>query len=166
MDPQRKPQTVTAEGEPVAPLIDGVRVRPAKTQTDARGTVCEVYDPRWGFTEEPLVYVYQVTVRPGAVKGWVKHDDQDDRLFFSAGSLKVGLYDDRDGSPTKGMANELFFDPHNRGLLRIPRGVWHAVRNVGPDDALFVNCPTAPYRHEQPDKWMLPADSPEIPLEI
>jgi len=166
MDPQQSPQTVTPQGERVAPLIDGVRIRRATTHADERGTLCEVYDPRWRFTEEPLVYVYQVTIRPGQVKGWVLHQNYEDRLFFSQGTVKVGLYDVRQDSPTRGMVNELFFDPHQRSLLRIPRGVWHAMRNVGSDDAMFINSPTAPYNHQQPDKWLLPADTPRIPYEI
>lgn len=166
MAQERKQQTVTPEGESVQDLIDGVRIRRAVTHPDERGTLCEVYDPRWQFTDEPLVYVYQVTIHPGQVKGWVRHESQDDRLFFSYGTLRVGLYDAREGSPTEGMTNELYFDRHSRGLLRIPRGVWHALRNVGPDDAMFINCPTAPYLHEQPDKWLLPPDTPEIPLRI
>src|SRR5204862_5091927 len=124
-------QTVTGEGHTVDPLIDGVAIRQAKTQTDARGTLTEVYDPRWGFTDEPMVYAYMVTVRPGVTKGWIVHQGHDDRLFFAFGSARVVLYDDRPESPTRGMLNELFFDEHNRALLRIPIGVWHAVTNIG-----------------------------------
>ncbi|MFL5907306.1 MAG: cupin domain-containing protein [Solirubrobacterales bacterium] len=156
-------QTVTPEGERVDPLIDGVRIRPAKTQPDERGTVCEVYNPAWGLSDEPLVYVYQVTIRPQQVKGFVLHRTYSDRLFFSFGTIKVVLYDDREGSPTRGMLNELHFGDHNRTHLVIPPGVWHAMKNVGTTDAIFVNCPTKPYNHEDPDKWTLPKDSDQIP---
>ena len=47
-------QTVTSEGERVDRLIDGVRIRSATTQPDERGTVCEVYNPAWGLSDEPL----------------------------------------------------------------------------------------------------------------
>ena len=161
--PVKDPQTVTAEGRRVEPLIDGVRVRAATTIVDERGTVCELYDPAWGFTEEPLVFVYQITIRPGQVKGWVVHYEQDDRLFFSFGSSKVVLYDLRDESPTRGMVNELCFSEHNRSLLRIPRGVVHAVQNIGSVDAMYLNMPTRPYNHADPDKFRFPLDSPAIP---
>jgi dTDP-4-dehydrorhamnose 3,5-epimerase len=157
------PQTVTPEGGRVMELIDGVVTRQAITHPDERGTLCEVYDPAWGLSDEPLVYVYQVTIRPGQVKGFVLHKTYSDRLFFSFGTVKVVLYDDREGSPTRGMLNELHFSEHNRGNLVIPPGLWHAVKNVGTDDAIFVNCPTKPYNHEDPDKWALPSDSDQIP---
>lgn len=159
-------QTVTSEGERIEPLIDGVVVRQAITHPDERGTLCEVYNPTWGLSDEPLVYVYQVTIRPGQVKGFVLHRTYSDRLFFSFGTVKVVLYDDREDSPTRGMLNELHFSEQNRSHLVIPPCVWHAVKNVGSTDALFVNCPSRPYNHEDPDKWALPPDSDLIPYEI
>jgi dTDP-4-dehydrorhamnose 3,5-epimerase len=156
-------QTVTSESERVDQLIDGVRTRDAVTHPDERGTLCEIYNPAWGLSDEPLVYVYQVTIRPGQVKCFVLHRTYGDRLFFSLGTAKVVLYDDREGSPTRGMLNELHFGEHNRALLVIPPGVWHALKNVGSTDVVFVNCPTKPYNHEDPDKWTLPKDSDQIP---
>jgi len=156
-------QTVTSEGERVDALIAGVVTRQAVTHPDERGTLTEVFNPAWDLSDEPLVYVYQVTIRPGQVKGFVLHRTHSDRLFFSLGTAKVVLYDDREGSPTRGMLNELHFSEHNRAHLVIPPGVWHAVKNVGSTDALFVNCPTKPYNHEDPDKWSLPKDSDLIP---
>lgn len=160
---RRREQSVTPAGEPIAELIDGVIMRSARTHSDARGTVSEIYNPAWGFTEEPLVYTYQITIRPGQLKGWVQHRLNEDRLFFSLGTAKVVLFDDRDGSPTRGMVNELFFDEYDRRLLRIPAEVWHAVQNVGETDVLIVNCPTMPYDHRNPDKWDLPVDTDLIP---
>jgi dTDP-4-dehydrorhamnose 3,5-epimerase len=162
---ERQP-SVTPEGERLESLIHEVSVRPAKTQTDARGTLTEIYDPGWGFTHEPMVYAYMVTIRPGVTKGWIVHRRHLDRLFFAFGSIRVVLYDDRGGSPTRGMLNELFFDEYNRGLLRIPTGVWHAVSNVGLTESIMINHPTEPYDHHDPDKWDLPLDTPEIPYEF
>jgi dTDP-4-dehydrorhamnose 3,5-epimerase len=156
-------QTVTPEGERVDALIDGVRLRPSTTHPDERGTVCEIFNPAWGLSDEPLVYVYQITIRPQQVKGFVLHRTYSDRLFFSFGTVKVVLFDDREGSPTRGMLNELHFSDHNRTHLVIPPGVWHAMKNVGLTDAVFVNCPTKPYDHADPDKWTLPKDSDLIP---
>jgi dTDP-4-dehydrorhamnose 3,5-epimerase len=156
-------QTVTENGERVGSLIDGVVIRKATTHPDERGTLTEVFNPAWDLSDEPLVYVYQVTIRPGQVKGFVLHRTYNDRLFFSIGTVKIVLYDDREGSPTRGMLNELFFSEHSRGHLVIPSNVWHAVQNIGSTDALFVNCPTKPYNHADPDKWAMPADADQIP---
>src|SRR5215218_5209516 len=88
-EPKPDPATVTASGERVESRIDGVRVRPAVVQSDARGSLTEIYSPAWGFTEEPVVYVYASTIRPGVKKGWIVHVEQDDRLFFDDGAAKV-----------------------------------------------------------------------------
>ncbi|HLX33453.1 MAG TPA: dTDP-4-dehydrorhamnose 3,5-epimerase family protein [Gaiellaceae bacterium] len=159
----RDTQSVTPEGELVQEPIDGVRVRPATTHLDERGSVCEIYSPAWDFTEEALVWVYQTTIRPAQIKGWVLHLEQDDRLFFSSGDVKVVLYDARPDSPTFGHLNIHTFGEAHRALVRIPAGVYHALQNVGQADAVFINLPTRPYRHEDPDKYRLPLDTPEIP---
>jgi dTDP-4-dehydrorhamnose 3,5-epimerase len=156
-------QTVTPEGEPVVPFIDGVHIRPARTLPDDRGTVCEIFNPAWGFDDYPLVYIYQITIRPDKVKGWVVHYESDDRLFISQGILKIVLYDDRAESPTYQALNEIYLGEHNRAMLRIPRGVFHAIQNVGHTDALFINMPTSPYNHAYPDKYRLPLDTDLIP---
>lgn len=155
--PLKDPQSVTPDGERVAPLIEGVRIRRAVTHPDERGTVCELFNPAWGFHADPLVYVYQVTIRPGQVKGWVVHRIQDDRLFLSQGTMKAVLFDDREGSPTRGQVNELFLDHHNRGLLVIPAGVYHAIQNVGADDLFFINMPTRAYDHANPTSTGFPS---------
>jgi dTDP-4-dehydrorhamnose 3,5-epimerase len=156
--------TVTSTGEPHRAPIDGVQIRVARTHADERGTLCEIFDPRWGFDDNPIVFVYTATVRPGQLKGWVVHLRQDDRLFFSSGTARVSLFDAREESETFGGVNVLHAGAHERVLLRIPAGVYHAVRNVGLDDVVFVNMPTRPYEHEDPDKYRLPADTDLIPV--
>ena len=155
--------TVTPEGARIEQRIDGVRVRTATVQSDERGTLTEIFSESWGFTDEPLVYVYQSTIRIGQTKGWVVHYEQDDRLFFDDGAVKVVLYDAREDSPTFGLVNEIFFGSANRALLRIPAGVFHALANIGESEARFINCPTRPYRHSSPDKARLPLDTDAIP---
>ena len=162
--PRRDQKLADRDSGPIRELIDGVRVRELRTIPDDRGTICVLQDPAWGFTDEPLVYAYQVTIRPGRVKAWIKHETYDDRLSMTHGVLRWVLFDDREGSPTRGMLNDLFFDAHHRSLLRIPRGVWHGVKNVGTDDAVMVNHPTEPYDYEQPDKTRLPLDNDLIPF--
>jgi dTDP-4-dehydrorhamnose 3,5-epimerase len=159
----RDRQTVTPEGDLIAERIDGVLVRPAGTIADDRGTICEIFNPAWGFTADDLVYAYEATIRPGVTKGWIVHLESDDRLFFLYGSSRVVLYDAREDSPTYGAVNQIYFDAANRGLLRIPHGVFHAVQNLGTDTAAFVNLPTRPYDHADPDKYRLPLDSALIP---
>lgn len=158
--------SVTPEGERLQELIDGVQLRRPPTQADHRGTITEVYDLRWDFTEDPLVYVYHVTIRPGQIKGWVVHREQNDRLFAYDGVLKIVLYDARTGSPTHGTVNVFHLGAHDRALLGIPAGVFHAVQNVGAEQGEFINLPSQPYRHEDPDKYRPPLDNDVIPYRL
>ncbi len=160
--PRKDVQLATQEGVRREP-IDGVRIREARTIADDRGSICVAYDLRWGFSEEPMVYCYEVTIRPGAVKGWILHETYDDRLFLAEGAVKWVMYDERPESPTRERLSELYFDQHHRSLLRIPRGVWHAVQNVGSTDSRMINFPTEPYNYESPDKTRLPLDTERIP---
>jgi dTDP-4-dehydrorhamnose 3,5-epimerase len=162
-EPVADAQRVTAAGEAVVDLIEGVAVRRAVTHLDERGELVETYDPRWGLSAAPMVYNYLATIRPGIVKGWVRHAAQDDRLFFAFGTVKVVLYDDRKGSRTRGRLNDLCFGERDRATLVIPRGVWHALHNVGAGDVVFLNTPTRGYDHERPDKVRLPLDNDVIP---
>lgn len=159
-------QTVTAEGERVDPLPAGVTLRDAVTHVDERGSVCEIFDPRWGWHPDPLVFVYMFTIRPGWTKGWGMHKQHEDRYFLLAGEMEVVFYDDRDESPTKGLVAKIVLSEHRRRLMNIPAGVWHTDRNLGDRDCVVVNLPTIVYDHEAPDKYRLPLDSDAIPYEF
>ena len=63
-------QMVTPEGKPIKQPFEGVRIRETRTHTDARGTVFELYDTRWNYHPDPLVFSYCFTIRLGMVKGW------------------------------------------------------------------------------------------------
>ena len=152
-------QTVTREGELVQEQIHGVLVRHAITHADERGALTEVFDERWEFTTEPAIYVNTATIRPGQARGWVVHLEQDDRLFFLQGTAKLALYDPREESETFGLVNVFFLGDHDRALVRIPVGVVHAVKNVGDDEVIFLNLPTRPYTHDDPDKYRFPPDA-------
>ena len=130
---------------------------------DERGSLCEMFDERWDWPDDPLVYAYFVTVRPGIVKGWAMHHEHEDRYFVVDGELEVVLYDDREDSPTRGLLSKVYLTEHRRRLMNIPVGVWHADHNVGREDVLLVNFPTLPYDHAQPDKYRLPLDTDKIP---
>jgi dTDP-4-dehydrorhamnose 3,5-epimerase len=157
---------VTPEGTPVGDLPEGVQVRELITHADERGTVCELYDLRWGVQADPMVFSYLFTIRPGAAKGWGIHREHHDRYAFLEGELELALYDEREDSPTSGMVASVVLSGRHRSLLTIPPGVWHAERNIGSSDVVVVNFPTIPYDHHNPDKYRLPLDTEELPVEI
>jgi len=162
----RDVETVTSDGERVDALPEGMVVRDLVTHVDERGTVCELYDLRWSVNPDPLVFAYMFTIRPGRAKGWGIHREHEDRYAFLNGELELAFYDAREDSATAGQESRLFLSAHRRRLVTIPRGVWHAERNVGEVDAQVVNFPTIPYDHANPDKYRLPLDTEELPVRL
>jgi dTDP-4-dehydrorhamnose 3,5-epimerase len=162
-EPMRDRQTVTPEGESTQTLPSGACMRDISTHTDDRGSVFEIFDPRWGWHTEPMVFSYCFTIRPGKVKGWGVHREHEDRYCLLFGEMKVVLYDDRPDSSTCGLVTEVYLTEHHRQLLSIPIGVWHADENIGTKDLIVVNFPTIQYDHSNPDKYRLPLDTDQIP---
>ncbi|MCU0492169.1 MAG: dTDP-4-dehydrorhamnose 3,5-epimerase family protein [Chloroflexaceae bacterium] len=162
--PVKDRQTVTPDGQSLKPLIHDVVLHRMPLQEDERGELCEIYNPAWGLLAAPLVYVYQSLIRPGKIKGWVMHRSQEDRIFISSGITRWALFDNRPESPTYRMLNDIVLSDRQHSLLIIPRGVFHAVQNIGSTDAIFVNMPTVPYNHADPDKYRLPLANELIPF--
>jgi dTDP-4-dehydrorhamnose 3,5-epimerase len=73
------------------------------------------------------------------------------------------LYDARKESPTHARLIELHTGEARPAFVVIPPGVWHGLKNLGPGDALLLNCPTIAYDYEDPDHYRLPYDTSEIP---
>ena len=157
---------MTPDGRRLDRLPHGMVLRDLVTHTDERGTVCELYDPRWGVSADDLVFAYMFTIRPGAAKGWGIHREHEDRYAFLAGELELAFYDEREDSPTRGLEARLFLSTLHRRLLVIPRCVWHAERNIGATDVQVVNFPTIQYDHASPDKYRLPLHTEDLPVRL
>jgi dTDP-4-dehydrorhamnose 3,5-epimerase len=156
-------QTVTSEGASIQKLPAGVTFHDVVTHVDERGSVCELFDPRWGWHQDPMVFAYSFTIRPGMIKGWGVHKEHEDRYCILFGEMEVVLYDDRPDSPTFGLVSKVVLSEYRRRLMNIPVGVWHADRNIGSKDVVVVNFPTIQYNHANPDKYRLPLDTDRIP---
>ena len=153
--------TVTSSGQRLQRLIEGAVLHRSVVHEDERGDISEIWSAAWNLDPAPVSYAYQAMIRPGRVKGWVYHKLQADRQAVICGFVKYVLWDARPQSSTHGMVNEIFLSERNRGLLLIPPYVVHAVQNIGLTDAIFVNLPTVPYNHADPDKYRVdPASVP------
>lgn len=160
---RRDGQMVTKEGQPVRRLTEGVRIRPLTLHSDQRGSVIELFDPRWAWHSDPLVFAYCFTIRPGVVKGWNLHREHEDRYALIQGDMELVLYDARPESSTCGEVCTITLSGQQRCLVNVPRNVWHADHNIGTTDVLVMNFPTIPYDHSNPDKYRLPIDTDLIP---
>jgi dTDP-4-dehydrorhamnose 3,5-epimerase len=142
--------------------IEGVRHERLAPYVDHRGTLTEVVDLSRPFWDEPVVYAYRFTIRPGGIKGWGRHRLQTDRYFVVSGDVRVVLHDARPDSSTGGLYSQHYFNDVAPGLLSIPPGVWHAAQNWGDHEAAVLNFPTVPFDHANPDKERIDPHSGEI----
>lgn len=157
--------TVDDTGRRLSAGIEGVRFCRLVSHVDHRGSLTEAVNFDNDFWDEPIVYSYCITIRPGRVKGWGMHRKQADRYFLAAGHVRIVLYDGRVQSPSYRALSEFQMTEESRGLLLIPPGVWHGAQNWGERDAVVVNFPTRPFDREDPDKYRIDIRSGAIPFD-
>lgn len=150
--------------QPDSALIHGVVVQPLRVIPDERGRLMEIMrrdDPFFtGFGQ-----VYLSTVYPGVVKAWHYHRIQEDRFTCIRGMVKAVLYDDREGSATRGLLNELYVGEHSPRLIVIPAGVFHGWKCVSEYEAYVINVPSEPYNRSDPDEYRCDPYSGGIPYD-
>jgi dTDP-4-dehydrorhamnose 3,5-epimerase len=145
-------------------MIEGVKIKKLKVIPDGRGRLMEMLR-----SDDDLFIkfgqVYITTAYPGVVKGWHYHKKQTDNMAVVKGMMKIVLYDNREGSSTRGEINEFFMGIHNPLLLQIPPLLLHGFKCISDEEAMVVNCPTDTYDYETPDEFRLDPHQNEIPYE-
>jgi dTDP-4-dehydrorhamnose 3,5-epimerase len=139
------------------PTIDGVVVKELVTNTDERGFFREIiretddFFDHFGQWSHALMY-------PGVAKAWHHHRRQTD-WWYCIGGLKVGLYDMREQSPTRGQLMEFFMgDRYGARCVKIPPGVAHGCRSLELTHLLYVTSSV----YDPGDEGRTPHDDPAI----
>jgi len=145
-------------------MIQGVEIKKLKVITDNRGFLMEMLRCDDSIFEK-FGQVYLSVCKPKIVKGWHYHKKQTDNFVVVKGNAKVVLYDNREGSPTKGQVQEVFMGEKNPILLKIPTYVVHGITPEGDEPSYLVNCPTLPYDYKNPDEFRIDFKSKEIPYD-
>lgn len=79
------------------------------------------------------------------------------------GRIKLVLFDDREGSRTKGEIQEIFLGEDNHVLVTVPPKIWNGFKGVGVDMALVANCATIP--HDPTEILRLDPQDSKIPYD-
>lgn len=139
-------------------MIDGVKIVPRTRHADDRGYLTEILR----VDEDDYIefgQIYMSFLRKGIIKAWHKHELQTDYFFVVKGTSKIGLHDDREGSPTKGEYQTVVLgDEGLNSLLLIPPLVWHGQTSLS-DSTYLVNLPTKAYNPEKPDEIRAPVEA-------
>lgn len=146
--------------------IDGVETRKLRVNADERGHLVEMFREDWELYDfDPAMSYFSVTY-PGIVRAWHRHTrGQIDYFVCPKGRIKVGVYDDRDESPTQSELDTFVIGEHDQQVVRIPGDCWHGFKALGTEPALLVNFPTNLYDYDEPDEQRLPPNTDEIPLD-
>jgi len=145
-------------------MIDGVRVKELAVIADQRGYLAELLradDP----DHVKFGQVYLSVTYPQVVKAWHMHMRQHDLVVCLRGMILLALYDDRDGSPTRGELQEVYLGTQSPRRVRIPPCVYHGWKCVSPEDAMVVNVASELYDHQAPDEVRVPPHTGEIPYD-
>ncbi len=126
-------------------LIQGVEIEPTTQYPDERGLFAELFrfgHPGIGRDFDPSngsrIQVSFTISYAGVIKAIHYHFEQTDLWAPLTGMFQVFLCDLREDSPTCGKVNTIFVGSQRPWKLRIPPGVGHGYRVVGPDSGLLV----------------------------
>lgn len=125
-------------------MIEGVRVIPLRRIPDERGTILHMMRSTDAHFER-FGEIYFSTVYRGVVKGWHRHHEMTLNYACIEGRIKLVLFDERDGSPTRGELMEIFLGPDQYSLVVIPPEVWNGFKGMSDPHAIVANCCTHPH---------------------
>lgn len=148
-------------------LIAGVEAEPFTLWPDDRGSFAELF--RFGTpgiardfvpSAEHRIQISVALSYPGTIKAIHFHFEQTDLWVPILGMLQVFLCDLREGSPTFGEVNTFYIGQLRPWKLRIPPGVGHGYKVIGPQAAILVYATNRFYNPQ--DEGRLPYDDPAI----
>ncbi len=142
--------------------IEGVRLADIKPVLTRSGATIQAFRSDGPFEGYAPLQVNYCTLRPTQVSDWHMHRDQNDVLIPVVGEVNIGLYDDREASPTRGASMLVRLAERRMGALLIPKGVWHALKNPGLEMAGYIVLTDQMYIHTDPDDWRLKRDEPAL----
>lgn len=145
--------------------IDGVVVKQLNRIPDERGCIFHMMkkeDPDFNSFGE----IYFSSVYPGVIKGWHIHSKMELNYAAITGNIKLVLFDDREGSKSKGNIMEIFMGEKNYILAKVPAGVWNGFKGAGLKEAIVANLSSIshdpneisrldPFSEQIPYKWDL-----------
>lgn len=143
-------------------MIAGVVVTPLRQIVDERGKVMHMLRadaPHFqGFGE-----IYFSTVHPGMVKGWHRQKRMVLNYAVPVGLIKMVLFDDREGSPTRGEIAQLYLGPDSYQLVTVPPMVWTGFKGCGDSTSMVANCGSVPHNSAETER--LDPSDPAIPYD-
>jgi dTDP-4-dehydrorhamnose 3,5-epimerase len=140
----------------------GFELKPLRRIPDERGTVFHMLratDPHFRAFGE----IYFTTIYQGVIKGWHRHREMTLNYACMHGRIKLVVYDDREGSETRGALAEVYLGPDAYALAIIPPGLWNGFKGMADPYSIVANCCTHP--HDPKRSSRMDPFSPTIPYD-
>lgn len=133
-------------------MIEGVSLHPLKHISVPNGDVFHALkctdEGYSGFGE-----AYFTQIESGKVKGWRRHNSITLNLVVVYGKVKFVIYDDREGSVTKGQFEEIILSPNdNYQRLTVAPGLWMAFCGDDESTSMLMDIIPEPHNPSEADK--------------
>lgn len=132
--------------------MEGVTLHPLKHIVVPKGDIYHVMkstdEGYCGFGE-----VYFSQIERGKTKGWKRHNRMTLNLVVPIGAVKFVVYDDREGSVTRGKFSEIILSPKsNYQRLTIAPGLWMAFYGEGEGTSMLMDIIPEPHDPGEADR--------------
>ncbi len=119
-------------------MIEGVSLHPLKQIAVPKGDLWYAFKMNdEGFVGFGEAYLTQI--EPHQIKGWKRHNRYALNIVVLVGAVKFVIYDDRQGSVTKGQFEEIILSPvRNYQRLTVAPGLWMAFAGVAESETSML----------------------------
>jgi dTDP-4-dehydrorhamnose 3,5-epimerase len=132
-------------------IIDGVIVTPLNIVNVNEGNVLHgIKSTDNGF--KGFGEAYFSTIEFGKVKAWKRHRMMTLNLIVPIGEISFVIHDDRVGSITSGMFQNIKLSKQNYARLTIPPMLWLGFQGVGNEENILLNIANIEHNPEEADK--------------
>ena len=129
-------------------MIEGVKITKLKQIVDERGKVMHMLrndsEAFQSFGE-----IYFSTIYHKSIKAWHLHKESTLNYVCINGKVKLVLFDNRDGSSSKGNFQELVLSPKNYFLVTILPNIWNGFKGLDEPESIIANCLTLPHNEKE-----------------
>jgi dTDP-4-dehydrorhamnose 3,5-epimerase len=128
--------------------LEGVVVTPKRKIFDDRGAIFHMLrsdDPEF----QKFGEIYFSQIYPGVVKAWHFHEEMQLNYYLLSGAIRMVLFDDREGSSTRGLFQEIYLHPEDPKLVTVPVRVWNGFKGLGTTPSIVANCATLAHKKDE-----------------
>ena len=144
----------------IANSIENLNIRDLSVIHDEKGSVLHmIRSDSKNFSRFGEIYFSEIEF--DVIKGWKRHKISTQNFAVPSGSIKLVVYDNREGSASKGEVLEMVLGRENYKLVTIPPKLWYSFKGLSTKTSIIANC--IDYPHEPSESDTLAIHNNQIP---